>query len=72
MRSRVPECEELHPTDKNLSVGAPELHPTDKNLSVGAPELHPTDKDLSAGTPGPGAPGNRCYPKGNFRIAGDE
>jgi tRNA pseudouridine55 synthase len=27
------------------------LHPTDKDLSAGAPALHPTDKDLSAGAP---------------------
>ena len=44
----------LHPTDEDLSVGAPVLHPTDEDLSVGAPVLHPTDEDLSVGAPVPG------------------
>jgi hydrogenase expression/formation protein HypE len=32
-----------------------ELHPTDKDPSVGAPGLHPTDKDPSVGAPGMGS-----------------
>jgi hypothetical protein len=29
-------------------------HPTDEDLSAGAPGSHPTDEDLSAGAPGLG------------------
>jgi hypothetical protein len=43
--------EAIHPTDEDLSVGAPAIHPTDEDLSVGAPAIHPTDEDLSVGAP---------------------
>jgi uncharacterized protein len=40
------------------ALNAPEwgLHPSDGDLSVGAPDLHPSDGDLSVGAPGLGWP----------------
>jgi len=41
-----------HPSDEDLSLGAPGFHPSDEDLSLGAPGFHPSDEDLSLGTPG--------------------